>query len=56
VVHNLGTTDAEAGPFVVPGESAEALLAPTGGASPAHTADGWMVHLPAGASGVWQLR
>jgi glycosidase len=55
VVHNLGTTDAEAGPFVVPGESAEALLA-SAGATATHTPEGWKIVLPAGASGVWRLR
>ncbi len=58
VVHNLGTTDAEAGPFAVPGESAEPLLAPAGAtaATATHTPEGWKIVLPAGASGVWRLR
>jgi glycosidase len=54
VVHNLGVADAEAGPFALPGETAEPLLLTAGGA--AHGPAGWTVHLPAGASGVWRLR
>src|SRR5262249_49784209 len=56
VVHNLGTADADAGPYVLPGETAEPLLTPAGENAPAHAADGWTVRLPAGASGVWRLR
>ena len=55
VAHNLGTTAAEAGPYVLPGESAEPLLAAAGTVL-THDPKGWMVHLPAGASGVWKLR
>jgi glycosidase len=55
VVHNLGASEIEAGPFDVAGKRAEALL-PAGPAAPARTAEGWKVRLPAGASGVWRVR
>ena len=56
VVHNLGTEEVEAGPYALPGQRAEPLLAPAGGAAPAHGPEGWRVRLPAGGCGVWRVR
>jgi alpha-amylase len=56
VVHNLGTEEIEAGPYAVPGQRAEPLLALAGGTAPVRGPEGWTVRMPAGASGVWRLR
>lgn len=56
VVHNLGTAEAEAGPYVIKGRRAEALFTSGGIAAPTKGAEGWTVRLPAGASGVWRVR
>jgi glycosidase len=56
VAHNLSASEAEAGPFDLPGSAAEALLSPAGGVAPVRGEGGWRVRLPAGGSGVWVLR
>jgi len=55
VVHNLGSSEVEAGPYALAGKRAETLLA-VGSRAPTRTAKGWKVRLPAGGSGVWRLR
>jgi len=55
VAHNLSRSEAEAGPFDLPGSTAEALLGPEGAGAPVRGEGGWRVRLPAGASGVWVL-
>lgn len=56
VVHNLGTAEAEAGPYVIKGRKAEALFTMPGVTAPRKGAEGWTVRVPAGGSGVWRLR
>lgn len=56
VAHNLSGGEAEAGPFDLPGRTAEPVFASNGAGAPAHGADGWRVRLPAGASGAWRLK
>jgi alpha-amylase len=56
VVHNLGTTEAEAGPYVIKGKKAEALFTMPGVPAPKKGAEGWTVTVPAGGSGVWRVR
>jgi alpha-amylase len=53
VLHNLGTTEIQAGPYDLKTGSAVRLFGPDG--EPAKGADGWTFRLPAGASGVWRL-
>ncbi|HEX7182856.1 MAG TPA: alpha-glucosidase C-terminal domain-containing protein [Thermoanaerobaculia bacterium] len=55
VVHNLGTAEAEAGPYTLPGAAAEPLFTSAEIAAPVSGPEGWRVHLPAGASGAWVL-
>ena len=55
VVHNLGTAEAEAGPYTLLGAAAEPLFASAEIAAPVSGPEGWKVRLPAGASGVWVL-
>lgn len=55
VVHNLGTAEAEAGPYTLPGVAAEPLFTSAEIAAPVSGPEGWKVRLPAGASGVWVL-
>jgi glycosidase len=54
VLHNVGTTDTQAGPYDLKAGSAERLLGPDD--APVKGADGWTFKLPAGASGVWRLK
>ncbi len=54
VLHNLGATEIQAGPYDLKAGSTERLFGPDGEA--VKGADGWIFHLPAGASGVWRLR
>jgi alpha-amylase len=56
VAHNLSATEAEAGPFDLPGSSAEGFLTSDGAGLPVRGEGGWRVRLPAGASGVWRMR
>lgn len=56
VVHNLGTTEVDAGPYVIKGKKAEALFTMPGVPAPKRGAEGWTVKVPAGASGVWRVR
>jgi glycosidase len=56
VAHNLSGGEAEAGPFELPGNAAEAILSSDGAGVPVRGEGGWRVRLPAGASGVWRLR
>jgi alpha-amylase len=56
VIHNVSATEAEAGPYVVEGRAAEALLVPPGTAAPVRGAEGWTVRLPTGGSGIWRVR
>jgi glycosidase len=56
VAHNLSAGEAEAGPFDLPGSTAEPILSPAGGAAPVRGEGGWRVRLPAGGSGVWRMR
>ena len=53
VLHNVGTTDVQAGPYGLKAKSAERLFGPD--EAPVQGADGWSFKLPAGASGVWRL-
>ncbi|MFY9820412.1 MAG: alpha-amylase family glycosyl hydrolase [Thermoanaerobaculia bacterium] len=53
VLHNVGTTDIQAGPYDLKSGSAETLLGPEDAA--VKGAAGWSFKLPAGASGVWRL-
>ncbi|HSS47587.1 MAG TPA: alpha-amylase family glycosyl hydrolase [Thermoanaerobaculia bacterium] len=53
VLHNLGTTDVQAGPYDLQASSAERLF---GSNEEVKGAEGWIFHLPAGASGVWRLQ
>ncbi len=53
VLHNVGTTDVQAGPYDLKAGSAERLLGSDDAA--VKGADGWSFKLPAGASGVWRL-
>ena len=53
VLHNVGTTDVQAGPYDLKAKSAERLFGPD--EAPVQGADGWSFKLPAGASGVWRL-
>jgi alpha-amylase len=54
VLHNLGTTEMQAGPYDLKAGSTEHLFGPDD--APVKGADGWTVKLPAGASGVWRLK
>ena len=57
VIHNLGSSEVEAGPFSLPAKSAEPLLVSAGRAgAPTRTPEGWKVRLPAGGIGIWRLR
>jgi alpha-amylase len=56
VVHNLTDASVKAGPFAVPGESAEVLFADPSVDSPVGSDGGWSVTLPARATGIWRLR
>jgi glycosidase len=53
VLHNLGATEIQAGPYDLKAGSAERLLGPDDAA--VKGADGWSFKLPVGASGVWRL-
>lgn len=55
VAHNLSTAEVEAGPFDLPGSTAEAIVSSAGTGAPVRGEGGWRVRLPAGASGVWAL-
>ncbi|HEX3128539.1 MAG TPA: alpha-amylase family glycosyl hydrolase [Thermoanaerobaculia bacterium] len=59
VVHNLGKTEAEAGPYAIDGDGFEPIFA-TGNsadiAAPTPADGGWKVKLPAGASAVWKIQ
>ncbi|HEX3553433.1 MAG TPA: alpha-amylase family glycosyl hydrolase [Thermoanaerobaculia bacterium] len=54
VLHNLGTTEIQAGPYDLKAGSAERLFGPSDEA--VKGAEGWTFHLPAGASGAWRLK
>ena len=55
VVHNLGASEADAGPYAVAGTPDPLFASP--GVTPPHAAQGGLaVHLPPHASGVWRLR
>ena len=57
VVHNLGSSEVEAGPYGLAAKSVEPLLVTAGRAgAPTRTPQGWTMRLPAGGSGVWRLR
>lgn len=53
VLHNLGTTEIQAGPYDLKAESAERLFGPDN--APVKGADGWSFKLPAGGSEIWRL-
>jgi alpha-amylase len=55
VVHNLGASAADAGPFAVSG-APDPLFASPGVAPPRAAPEGLAVHLPPHGSGVWRLR
>jgi glycosidase len=55
VVHNLGDTAVEAGPYAVPGTPDPFYVSP--GVPPLHGSSGaWKVKLPPHASGIWRMR
>jgi alpha-amylase len=54
VLHNVGTTEIQAGPYDLKTGSAERLFGSGGEA--VKGAEGWTFRLPAGASGVWRLK
>ena len=56
VVHNLADASVTAGPFPLPGESAEVLFADPSVGSPLRGDGSWSVTLPARATGIWRLR
>jgi alpha-amylase len=56
VVHNLTDSTASAGPFVVPGTTAEALFTDRNVSELKGSASGWQVNLPARSSGVWRIK
>jgi glycosidase len=57
VIHNLGSSEVEAGPYALKAKSAEPLLVSAGRAgAPTKAPEGWTVRLPAGGIGVWRLR
>jgi len=56
VVHNLADASVTAGPFTLPGESAEVLFADPSVGSPLRGDGSWSVTLPARATGIWRLR
>jgi alpha-amylase len=56
VVHNLGTTEAEAGPYAIKGRRFEPVFTTGEIAAPARGERGWSVKLPPGASAVWRIR
>ncbi len=56
VVHNLTDSSVRAGPFALPGESAEVLFADPSVGSPLGRDGSWSVTLPARATGIWRLR
>jgi glycosidase len=56
VVHNLGTAEAEAGPYDIGGRRFQPVFTTGGIATPARGEGGWTVKLPAGASAVWRIR
>ena len=56
VLHNLGTTEVEAGPYDLAGNSFEPVFTSGEIAVPLRTERGLTVKLPAGASGVWKLQ
>ena len=55
VVHNLGDTPVEAGPFAVPGIP-DPFFASPGVTPPTGGAGAWKVKLPAHGSGIWKMR
>ncbi len=55
VVHNLGATEASAGPWDLHAKAATLVLATIDGAK-SRVADGIRVTLPAGGSAIWRLR
>jgi alpha-amylase len=55
VVHNLGVSDASAGPWSMRARAAELVLATADGAT-ARIAGGIAVTVPAGGSAIWRLR
>jgi alpha-amylase len=54
VLHNLGGTEIQAGPYPLEATAVERLLGPD--AAGVKGADGWTFHLPAGASEVVRLK
>jgi alpha-amylase len=56
VVHNLATTEAEAGPYAIKGRRFEPVFTTGDIAAPTRGEGGWSVKLPAGASAVWRIR
>ena len=55
VIHNLGATAVDAGPFAVPG-APDPLFASPGTPPPHVTTGSFTIHLPPHGSGVWRLR
>jgi glycosidase len=56
VVHNLTDGNVSAGPFSIPGSTAEILFADSNVSALSGTADGWQTNLPARATGIWRLK
>lgn len=56
VVHNLGDSSEQAGPFTLEGESAEALYTDSGVGAPVRGEGTWSVTLPPRTTGLWRLR
>jgi alpha-amylase len=55
VVHNVTDYTASAGPFDLPGSTAEVLFADSNVSTLSKTAGGWQASLPPRATGIWRL-
>jgi hypothetical protein len=56
VVHNVTEFTASAGPFDLPGSTAEVLFADSNVSTLSKTAGGWQASLPPRATGIWRLK
>jgi glycosidase len=56
VVHNVTDFTASAGPFDLPGSTAEVLFADSNVSTLSKTAGGWQASLPPRATGIWRLK
>lgn len=56
VVHNLGASEVQAGPYAMKGRTFEPVFRTGEIGQPAQGEGGWTVKLPAGASAVWRVK